>query len=109
MTGFSPQASSPVSLYTQAGFLISGCIPTRRADKISLGFAWARLGQNAIGTAAKNSWPAAGYESVLEGTWVLQATPAFALQPDLQYVIHPGATERHANSVVVGIRAVLEL
>lgn len=109
LSGFSPQNASPVSLYTQAGVLASGCIPNRRSDKLSLGFAWARLGQDAIGTAARNSWPGAGYESVLEGTWVVQITPAFTVQPDLQYVIHPGATERYGNSLVIGLRAVLEL
>ena len=30
------------------------------------------------------------------------------IQPDLQYVLHPGGTRQYGNALVVGVRAVVD-
>jgi porin len=58
--------------------------------------------------------PVRGTEELVEITYQAQATPWLVVQPDLQYVVNPGAgvvspikpTERLRNELVVGVRAV---
>jgi porin len=58
--------------------------------------------------------PARGTEELLELTYQAQATPWLQLQPDIQYVINPGAgvahpdddTARLGNELMAGIRAI---
>jgi len=55
-----------------------------------------------------------GNETVFEATYLCQVSPWWTLQPDLQYVIHPGAgipagsgTRPLGNAVIGGIRAAI--
>ena len=48
--------------------------------------------------------PAAGHETNLELTWHVPVTDWFTLQPDLQYVIHPGAAPLLRDAWIVGFR-----
>lgn len=45
------------------------------------------------------------YEAVLELTYRAQITPWFALQPDVQWIIHPGGSTAIDNALVIGLRA----
>jgi porin len=35
----------------------------------------------------------------------MQLSPAISIQPDLQYILHPGGTQQYGNALVVGMRA----
>jgi carbohydrate-selective porin OprB len=37
----------------------------------------------------------------------MRITSWFALQPDVQYVVHPGGAREFANALVVGIRSAI--
>jgi porin len=41
-------------------------------------------------------------------TYSIRLAPAIMLQPDLQYVLHPGGTQQYGNALVVGVRAVVD-
>jgi porin len=45
---------------------------------------------------------------VAELSYSIRLAPAIALQPDLQYILHPGGTQQHANALVVGMRAMVD-
>jgi porin len=47
----------------------------------------------------------AGAEMVLETTYQIQINPWLILQPDLQYIIQPSATNSIGNAFLVGFRA----
>jgi porin len=47
---------------------------------------------------------ALNYEMAFETSYVAQITPWMNLQPDLQYIIHPGATSQVGNALVIGLR-----
>ncbi|HEY5706996.1 MAG TPA: carbohydrate porin [Terrimicrobiaceae bacterium] len=44
------------------------------------------------------------YEIVIEATYRAQITPWLVLQPDLQYIIHPGGTRDYGNALILGGR-----
>jgi len=45
------------------------------------------------------------YEIVIEVTYQAQITPWLVIQPDLQYIIHPGGTRDPGNALILGGRA----
>ena len=51
--------------------------------------------------------PGASFEAVAELTYSIRVAPAIALQPDLQYILHPGGAQQYGNALVVGVRAVV--
>jgi len=42
----------------------------------------------------------ADYEGVIEASYRAQLTAWWTLQPDIQYVIHPGGSSEHDNALV---------
>ena len=47
------------------------------------------------------------YEALLEVTYQANLAPWLSVQPDLQYIVHPGGSPRYGNALVLGTRAVL--
>jgi porin len=45
---------------------------------------------------------------VAELTYSIRLAPCVALQPDIQYVLHPGGTQQYGNALVVGFRAIVD-
>ena len=106
--GFDPQEVSVSSFYTSAGFVYTGLIPTRDADKLGISFAYAD-----VSNYLKNKADAAGasgtsFEAISELTYSIRLAPAIAIQPDVQYILHPGGTRDYGNALVVGMRAVVD-
>ncbi len=106
--GFDPQQVSVSSFYSSAGLVYTGLIPTRDADKLGLSFAYAQMSDYLQGKAAEAGLSGASFEGVAELTYSIRVAPAIALQPDLQYILHPGGTQRYGNALVVGARAVVD-
>lgn len=106
--GFSPQFGTTCSLYADAGLVYTGLLPTRDQDKLGVAFAYAKVGPGLVDQAVAQGLPGAGFESVAELSYSIRVAPAIALQPDLQYVLHPGGTRQYGNALVVGVRAVVD-
>ena len=102
--GGAPADRNPVSLYLDAGLGFAGPIAARPHDTLTVGAACAGL-------------PLTDRESVLELSYVARLARHWSLQPDLQYVVHPGnnapdpndPTQPIGNALVVGLRAVFQL
>ncbi len=105
--GFSPQQASQVSFYADAGLVYTGLIPTRDADKLGVAFGYAQMGSQYASQGSVTGLPGVGYEAVAELSYAMQVTPAISIQPDLQYILHPGGTQQYGNAVVIGVRAVV--
>jgi porin len=106
--GFSPQAASPLSLYNDAGFVYTGLIPTRPEDKLGLAFCYGSVSPAYRTLGNQQGVPGASFESVAELTYSIRLSPGIALQPDLQYVLHPGGTRQNGNALVAGFRAIVD-
>lgn len=90
----------------------------RDDDTFGLGLGYAHVSRRAAALDRDTQFftgsftPVRGSETFVEATYQFQATPWWQLQPDFQYVFHPGAgianpnapSERVKNEVVLGLR-----
>jgi len=94
-----------LDFYVDAGLSYTGLIPGRDNDTIGIAFAYAQLSSSAERQIAADTGGATNAEMVLEATYQCQLTPWLSLQPDLQFVIQPGADRNLGNAFVLGMRA----
>lgn len=106
--GFSPQSASPLSFYTDGGLVYTGLMASRPEDKLGLAFCYGSVSPSYRTLGNEQGVPGASFESVAELTYSIRVAPSIALQPDVQYVIHPGGTQQYGNALVVGFRAIVD-
>jgi porin len=118
----SPSDRNLVDLYADAGLTYKGLILGRADDIAGAAFAFARISPQArafdqdVVTFTGAAMPIRDYEASIELTYQAQITHDWSVQPDFQYIVHPGG---HApspsdpsgmsaipNAMVFGIRSV---
>jgi len=92
--------------YVGGGFTLVGPIPSRAQDMLGLAVAAARNGSHFERAQAMSGIPAAGETSV-ELTYLAQIGSWLGVQPDAQYVLHPGGTRPLKNATVLGLRVAI--
>ncbi len=85
-----------------AGVNVTGPLPGRPADVLGLGVVYARISRDFA--AAQPDRPRWGHETVLEATYKIALAPWWSLQPDVQYIVHPGGSTGTPNALVLGLR-----
>jgi porin len=100
--GVAEEDAAFVSLGIDAGLNFIGLVPGRPADVLGLGIVYARISRDFAGT--QPDVPLWGHETVFEATYKITLSPWWILQPDFQYVVHPGGSTAIPNATVVGIR-----
>lgn len=119
--GGAPADRNLVSLYVDAGLGLKGPFAARPCDTLTLGVAHAGISPDAVALDrdrrlfGEPDYPMRDYESVIEVSYVARMTRRLSLQPDVQYVIHPGGNipdpnnPSHAirNALVLGVRVSL--
>ena len=98
-SGWAPEETNINSLYVGAGIVCKGLFPKRHDDMLALAAGRATMGSDylqAAGSALTNN------ESMAELTWQYIINNKLSVQPDLQYIIHPGA-EKTNDSAFTGI------
>ncbi len=101
-------ASSYVASYVGGGVTHDGLFSARPDDKIGLAFAYAGISDKAREASALEGVPLKSGELAFELTYAAQITPALALQPDVQYIIHPGGDSSLGDALVIGLRISLQ-
>lgn len=91
-----------VKTYVGTGVVAQGLVDTRPEDRI--GFAIARAGMS---TAAQRAFDLSSAETSYELTYQYKVGATVAIQPDVQYVVHPSSAASIPNALVVGMRLVL--
>jgi porin len=82
-------------------------------DSLGIGLTYDRISERvqqaerAAGKQGASDLPNSRFESVVETTYAYPITEHWKLQPDIQWVIRPGASGRYPNAVVLGLRSVL--
>jgi porin len=89
--------------YLGGGLTFTAPFPSRAQDELGLAVAAARSGSHYERAQAAAGAPAAG-ETAIELTYLAQLGSWLSVQPDVQYVIHPGGTRAARNAVVLGLR-----
>lgn len=117
---FTPfQHRNLVSFSIDAGLTLYGPLPKRDDDTFAVGVSVARASSGASGYDRQLQFyqpavytPVRSAETFVEATYQLQVTPWWQIQPDVQYIINPGAgiadpndpTQKLKNELVVGLR-----
>ena len=90
--------------FVAGGLTYSGLLPCRDTDQFGFGVTTAFLGHDATKAARTARMAPAAHETALEWTDQLALTPWFYIQPDIQYVINPGADRAIPNGLAIGTR-----
>jgi porin len=78
-----PADRNPLYFDMDAGLVFSGLLPQRPDDNFGVAFAYSAISKNLYP-------PHAPFESLVEAYYKYQIVPGLVLQPDLQYIWHPG-------------------
>lgn len=103
--GFADPHRNQIGRYWGTGLNYTGLIPGRGHDVTGLAVASAGNGGHFRHyMAATGMIPADHAETVIEATYLAEVLPWLALQPDVQYAIHPGTDPALDNALVAGTR-----
>jgi porin len=92
--------------YRGGGLTLTGAFGGRAQDELGLAVAAALNGSHYKEVRTATVVPGAG-ETTLELTYLAQLRSWLALQPDVQYVLHPGGNRGARNALVLGLRLAL--
>lgn len=121
--GGTPADRNLISFYTDGGLNYKGLFPGRDDDVLGLAVAYAKISNDIVGVDRDNDaisgvpGPIQNEEMAIELTYQAKLTPWWTLQPDFQYIVHPGGnvadpddaggTQAIPNAVVLGIRTTI--
>jgi porin len=120
----SPDDQNLVDFYFDTGINVKGMFASRPADVFGVAFGYARISNRAQGLDRDTrffttpGYPIRDYEAVIEVTYKTEVVPGWTVQPDFQYIFHPGGnvpnpndptmTVPVKNAVVVGVRSTVQ-
>lgn len=104
--GWADGRTNRFGAYTGAGVTYEGLIPGREGDVAGLGVASAHNGEAYERAARQEGRPASGAETTLELTYRAALGSHVEIQPDLQWVIHPGTHPGRKSAFLLGLRVV---
>lgn len=113
----SPSDRNLIDLYVDGGVSYKGLIPGRPDDTAGISGGYARISPDVrAANVASGLAPVVGdYQALIEATYQFSVVPGFSLQPDFQYIFHPGAGlvsdpvdgQPLRNAAVFGLRATI--
>jgi len=89
--------------YVGAGLVASGVLPGRQ-DELGIAVASARNGSHYLEQQAQLGAPAQTSETAIELTYLVQVSKSVAVQPDLQYIVHPNTDPAIKNALAFLLR-----
>ena len=103
--GFAPENINQIDYYAGAGIHLNGILPQRYNDAIGVAFAYAHVSQRFrnLYTGLEKG------ELALEFTYKIHVFEHYFIQPNLQYIIDPGANPELNNALVGLIRFTINL
>ncbi|HEV2650949.1 MAG TPA: carbohydrate porin [Rhizomicrobium sp.] len=119
---WAPPDRNFVAYYADAGVTFKGLIAERSNDVIGIGFAFANISSDvqALDRDTRQfsgiAVPLRDYEATIEVTYHVQLNAWWSMQPDIQYIMHPGGNTALANGItpvpnatVIGLRSSIVL
>jgi porin len=113
-----PSDRNLISFYADTGVAFTGLVPERPNDVFGLALAFAQISPAAsaldrdVRFLNGTPLPIRDYEATFELTYHLQLNQWWALQPDVQYVIHPagnvalpGSRDAIPDALILGLRS----
>jgi porin len=108
--GGDPPQRNPIGLHMDTGLSFTGAFG-RDNDVIGLGASYEGVSEAAAQPVRAAGLAAPDYESVIELSYQTPLAPWWILQPNAQWVIHPGAKLKGAagDALVLGLRTAINL
>jgi porin len=101
--GLGDGRANQIGSYLGGGLTFTAPFPSRAGDELGLAVAAAGNGSHYERAQMALGAQAAG-ETTMELAYLAQLGSWLSVQPDVQYVIHPGGTRSTRNAVVLGLR-----
>lgn len=109
-----PQDRNLINFYIDGGLNFAGLVPGRPNDVFGVAGAYSQI-SGAVRDFDRDLGvtPVRNFEALLELTYQAQIVPGWTVQPDFQYVIHPGgyiadgSGQPAKNAVVIGLRTTI--
>ena len=105
--GLADPRTQQIAAHLSAGVVLTRPFLGADEEAIGLALAVAVNGDDFRRAERRAGVPVRRGETNLELTYRFAPTPWLHLQPDVQYVIHPGAVRDRKNALVVGLRATI--
>lgn len=121
---YSPPDRNLVDIYSDAGIEFIGLSDNRPKDKFGIAAAYAHVSPRVRALdqdyrdASSPAWPVRRFEALLTSVYQYEVRPGWTLQPNLQYIWHPGAGAASPSgpfagkplrdTTVLGLRTVLK-
>jgi porin len=86
--------------FFSTGFVYEGLFRSRDTDTTSFGFSYGKVSKDLIEQ---------DFEILMELTHIFNIMPWLSVQPDIQYVIHPGGSSEIPNALVLGLGLTINL
>jgi porin len=102
--GLAEPKTEEIAATYSAGLVLSGQLLGFDDEALGVAFTTAQTGRPHRRARAALGAPVDKHETAVELTYRAQVTPWLAVQPDVQYVINPGADPALKNALVVGLR-----
>jgi porin len=115
-----PSGGNQIKFYADGGVTYKGLLPGRVDDVLGIAVAYAKVSNEVRGADGDTrrftgiERPIRDFETVLEVTYKAQLAAWWTVQPDLQFIFHPGGniarpsdptdTQAIPNAVVIGLR-----
>lgn len=99
---WAPDGLNQFPFFTDGGLVYRGLIPGRDDDITALGAAYGMWSHELALSAADAGAYKKVYELMFEATYRLQITEWVFVQPDIQYILHPGGTGYIKDALVIG-------
>ncbi|MBX6327078.1 MAG: carbohydrate porin [Pseudolabrys sp.] len=119
--GASPSDRNLLSFYVDGGAGFKGLLPGRANDVLTFGVAYGRISPAAAAldrdiALAAPPYPIRDYELLFELSYQAQLAPWWIVQPDIQYIVHPGGHVPDPNNpaaavgdaFIAGIRSIVK-
>jgi porin len=119
-----PADRNLIDLYADGGIEFIGLSDSRPDDKFGIAAGYAHVSKRAQALDAdyrafvNANWPARNFEGLLTAVYKYKIRDGWTLQPNLQYIIHPGGAAANPsgplagralkNAAVLGIRTTLK-
>jgi porin len=110
-----PSDQNLIDFSFNGGVTLTAPFPHRDNDQVGIDFGLAKVSSRVADLDRDAGVTARGTEELFELTYQAQVKPWLTLQPDLQYIVNPGAgipdpnnlSQNLSNELVVGVRSVV--
>lgn len=104
LINYAPKYNATIPFYFQSGFIYQGLIPYRDDDQFGVAFAYGNYSYYKQVADTERGRPTQIYQAVLEVDYRVQINNWSYIQPSLQYILNPGATDLNPNELVLGFQ-----